>query len=131
MDVVNNPLIRKRSVSKVRRPFLNKKIDKDEPELIDPATKHITNRDVVMVTSSILTIKPGINIPPNVQYTNLAFSVSSITVGNHSRSKLITVNLQPNQKNINMPWDYMIKRLESGGDLELLAKAQEFIKAKH
>lgn len=130
MDTAGAPSqIGKRSVSKVRRPFLNKRTDENEPETaIDSATKYITNNDVWLIATSIVNSKKDKKISTSIKFLNSHFNVKSITTGNHPRSKVVTLNLKVNQKNVSMPWEYMTKKLEAYDDIELLSMIKEFAK---
>ncbi len=114
----------KRSLKKVRRQFLNKTPEENQEMIVEPPTTFINPHKTYILKPCISLIEENRKIRIDTTKISSYFKISGVLVQEHLDSKVVTVNLNVNQKHVQIPWEYTIKRLESYGDADMAGWAK-------
>jgi len=109
----------KRPLKKVRRQFLNKTPGENDDTIIESPGHFLNPHRTYVLKPCLSLIEENRKIRIDTTKITSYFKISGILVQEHMDSKIVTVNLNVNQKHVQIPWEYTIKRLESYGDADM------------
>jgi len=119
MEYENLQVAKKRTLKKVRRDFLNKRCDEDEPKEVDSSTRLLNSNNIHLIAGNIGLVEINRQIYLEPGYVNMLYAVQDVRIDQRPGNSIIRMNFQVSNKNNLMPWEYTVKRLESYGDLNL------------
>jgi len=116
---------KKRTLHKVRKLFINKKAEDDDPENVDPASRLLNQNVTYMVKSDLCIVEVNRRIVVDMHLLNSNFDVSNAIIEDRYPQKSVILKLKVNENNSPVPWEYSVKRLESYGDLNMAVWARK------
>lgn len=119
---------RKRTLTKVRTQFLNRKDEPEEPAEVNSDTRYLCTNNVSPLNPALGLVEINRKINMGPQNLSLYFKVSDFLIENRSSSRLTRLSFTMDKNSAPLPWDYTLKRLESYGDLELATLAHRLDK---